>query len=391
MAWKKEGDTAVFDPRVLAVLEHPSADSRSVNEVWGFFSRLTSYLALNPNDTGQVAWSVLLTLAQHDVAQLDLLLDQCVAAGLGVLVERPGARPAFQMVQDASFVHVKTKSEISFEQQRQRDNSDDHLVMPVRARDGDACRYCGRVVYWSDRKGNTRGTYDHRPPGRKGTWQTAVVCCGSCNSTRGALQRGDGTPEQKLAAADERLPLLPPPPRPYWSPRTREMLHEHAAILRQYGMTPPPLAGPDEQPLKPGTPAPGASAATPSGGARPATGDAPGEQARSRPETEPQRASVVRTADSRRSRQIPSMADPDSPGRVGTGRAGEGRAGAGRAPKAPPGGEPPDRPASRRRGRRGGRRNRSPQTDPPTARCPVHQCPEPCATCQHEYDTEREA
>ena len=40
------------------------------------------------------------------------------------------------------------------------------IIVPVRWRDGDACRYCGKVVNWADRKGGKGGTYDHRMPGQ---------------------------------------------------------------------------------------------------------------------------------------------------------------------------------------------------------------------------------
>lgn len=364
MAWKKEGDTAGNDPRVLAVVEHPRADSRSVNEVWGFFSRVSSYLALHPNDTLRVPYSACLQIASHDQQQLELLWQQCVFAGLGQVVDLPDGRRAFQIVNDPQFVHVKTASEIAFEAQRKADNGDTHMTVQIRMRDGDACRYCGLVVWFADRRGGKGGTYDHRPPGRPGSAETSVVACGACNSGRGALSRGL-PPDEGLAAADERYPLLQAPAQPYWSPSTREWLNRHATILRQYGLTPPELASPDEKPIKSGTPAPGAAAASAPGAARPATGGAVAaapEQRTARPERE----------DVGRSRQIPADPMPAGSGDAGSGRDGTGRAGSGGSgqgrtpPTAPPPAESTDQPADRprraRRGRRGGKRQRGTST-----------------------------
>lgn len=372
MAWKKEGDTAVFDPRVLAVVEHPRADPlRSVNEVWGFFSRVTSYLAQNPNDTYQVPFSACLMLAMNDREHLELLWDQCTFAGLGQVVELDGGRRAFQVINDPNFVHVKTASEIEWDRQRKADNGDPNLTVPVRMRDGDACRYCGLTVRWSDRRGAKGGTYDHRPPGRPASWETSVVACGGCNSARGLLSRGLA-PDAGLAAADAVHPLRPAPPTPYWSPATREWLAGHAAILRQHGLTPPPLAPAGTKPIPAGRPAPGAAAAAPTGAARPATAPASPpaapEQRQARPEREATAAQQVRQVPA--DRQPPGSGDAGS-GRDGSGRAGSGGGGQGRTPR--PDQQPPgstnstaDRPRrTRPRGKRG-RRGKTSSTTPST-------------------------
>ena len=369
MAWKKEGDTAGDDPRVLDVAEHPDADERSVNECWGFFSRMSSYLARHPNDTLQVSYSVALQIAQHDAGRLEVLWAQCVFAGLGQVVELPNGRRAFQIVNDPQFVHVKTRSEIEFENQRKTDNSDPYLTVPIRMRDGDACRYCGLTVRWSDRRGAKGGTYDHRPPGKPASWETSVVACGGCNSGRGRLSRGL-PPDEGLAAADAVHPLLPAPAEPYWAPSTREWLNRHVAILRQHGLTPPPLAASDEKAIPAGKPAPGAAAATPTGGARPATSGTP----TAAPEQRPARPAREAAAPSARSRQVPPGPQPPGSGEAGSGRDGTGGAGSGREGRgrAAPAAQPPPasttEPTARRRrgsrGRRGRGRSTSTTTSP---------------------------
>jgi len=71
--------------------------------------------------------------------------------------------------------------------------NDDELVHAVRARDGDACRYCGKSVNWKDRRGADGGTYDHIDPDAavENSVDNVVVACRACNSAKGRR-----TPEQ---------------------------------------------------------------------------------------------------------------------------------------------------------------------------------------------------
>ena len=75
---------------------------------------------------------------------------------------------------------------------RRRDlYSDARLTREVRARDGDQCRYCGGVVNWRDRRGETGGTYDHVDPDGPNSLENIVVACRRCNS-----KKGKRTPDQ---------------------------------------------------------------------------------------------------------------------------------------------------------------------------------------------------
>lgn len=81
--------------------------------------------------------------------------------------------------------------------------SDPDLIAAVRARDGDRCRYCGRKVSWTNRRGSSGATFDHVipiPHGGLNTLENVVVACRGCNS--GKRSR---TPEQAG------MTLLPPP------------------------------------------------------------------------------------------------------------------------------------------------------------------------------------
>jgi len=65
------------------------------------------------------------------------------------------------------------------------------LQKAIRDRDGDFCRYCGQKVNWHDRRGPSGGTYDHVIPDGGNTLENVVVCCRSCNSSKGGR-----TPEE---------------------------------------------------------------------------------------------------------------------------------------------------------------------------------------------------
>lgn len=76
--------------------------------------------------------------------------------------------------------------------------NDMRLIKQVRERDGDFCRYCGKLVNWKDRKGADGGTYDHVNPDGENLLDNIVVACRSCNS-----KKRDRTPEQA------NMPLIP--------------------------------------------------------------------------------------------------------------------------------------------------------------------------------------
>ena len=87
--------------------------------------------------------------------------------------------------------------------------------MPIRARDGDACRWCGNVVYWGNQKGGRGATYDHLNPGVPAeTPEDMVVACRSCNSSR-------------KDNAGWAVDLLPAPKTPYFSAKSAAWLTEN--------------------------------------------------------------------------------------------------------------------------------------------------------------------
>lgn len=73
-------------------------------------------------------------------------------------------------------------------------NANPALAKTIRERDGDECRYCGRLVNWRNRRGDDGGTYDHIVPivaGGSDAAENLVVCCRACN-----IRKGPRTPDQ---------------------------------------------------------------------------------------------------------------------------------------------------------------------------------------------------
>lgn len=60
------------------------------------------------------------------------------------------------------------------------------LRQEIRERDGDRCRYCGKDVNWSDRRGPRAGSYDHIDPRGANDIDNLVVACKACNSAKGS-------------------------------------------------------------------------------------------------------------------------------------------------------------------------------------------------------------
>lgn len=237
MAWLRAGDTAAMDERVLGVAELADADERSVNEVFGFVMRLFLQAAQQGTDYRISMGTAMVLSPRHQQ-----LLDQATRAGLLSLAEEEG-RKVIQLVADAEFLHMRTREEIAWENERKADTSDLSLVIPVRVRDGDACRYCGKVVSFGMRRGNRAGTYDHLIPGQRArSIDELVVACKGCNSGRGDGE-GDRGP---------RYSLLPPPSEQqrYYASTTLEWFKDQGTVFTDLGLTIPkrPRGAKDRKP-----------------------------------------------------------------------------------------------------------------------------------------------
>jgi hypothetical protein len=234
--WLRAGDNAATHPMVMRVAgimraaktKVPESDV-AINEVFGFVMRCALQSAGHTTDYVIDEGTAFMLGG----ARTERLIQVAGEAGYLKAITKNG-HPAYLLVQDLDFVHIRRKAEIEWERQQRADASNPALIVPVRLRDGDGCRYCARIVNWRDRRGGRGGTYDHRHPGAPATADTLVVACRSCNSGR-----------RDRADAEDRYPLLPVPADPFYSDLTAAFLTEHGNRTRPTSMSD---ARPDNQP-----------------------------------------------------------------------------------------------------------------------------------------------
>ncbi len=227
MPWLKQGDAAANHPIVLAAVEMEDADDRILNECFGFVGRCATQAAAYEQD-----YIITVGTARHmagSLSRYNALIEAAKYCGYltEVQVEIDGEqRKAFKLVEDNDLFHMILKAEREWNNQRKRDTRDTALTSKVRARDGDACRYCGKSVAWGDTKSGRGATYDHVNPGQGGTVHTLVVCCRECNG-----RRGDDP--------DSTWKTLPVPAEPLYGPATVAFLDKHGAPIQpSYTRTP---------------------------------------------------------------------------------------------------------------------------------------------------------
>lgn len=216
MSWVRHGDESDTDPRLMAVMGLPGADNRSPNEVHGFISRCAAYSAKHKTDyVVDLGAAVLYGNGNHDQ-----LIALSVGAGLMEWFEVDGVRK-LRIVEDPDYIHIRSKADSEWDNQRSRDNTDPNLKGPVLLRDGDQCRWCGKEVVWPGKASNRKGTLDHLRPGEAGTVATLVVACMSCNSAR----QDDDT-----GSWDQYHHLLPVPVQPRYGRWTTKYLQERGLL-----------------------------------------------------------------------------------------------------------------------------------------------------------------
>lgn len=217
MPWLRSGDNAATYPRLMATAALRDADERTVNELAGFLWRcamqsaghMTDYVI----DPG--------TIALVGGPRWKTLVAQCIRTGL---LTRLSGSQGFRLVDDPEFVHIRLREAVLRDRARDRDRKNPDLTMPVLARDGDQCRYCGLVCNGpSDQKSVKRREFDSRDRHEATTVDTYVVACKGCNRRRDAL-RVEGLDLDQMDAA---MPLRPAPARPYYHPKTAEQLEAY--------------------------------------------------------------------------------------------------------------------------------------------------------------------
>ncbi|NVM97814.1 hypothetical protein [Arthrobacter sp. SDTb3-6] len=212
-----------------------------MNELFGFIMRCAVQSAAHLTDY-VINRGTAVSIA--GVARANALLDFGLYAGYLVEVEtvdeESRVRKAYKIVEDPEFIHLRTKAEVEWERQRRNDAARPELVIPVRLRDGDGCRYCGKVVRWGAQNSAIGGTYDHRVPGKQAKDENDMfVSCRGCNSGR-----------KNSDKADVEYPRLPVPSIAYFSEGTVNWLADHEYVKR-LGI---PVPKPSGRALKPGDP-----------------------------------------------------------------------------------------------------------------------------------------
>lgn len=377
MPWLKVSDQAAFHPVLLRILELHSSDDRSMNEVFGFVTRLAVSAAAYETDY-VVSLGVIKQVA--GMSRWKELVEAALACGFLVRMQDAEGGEVYQLVEEDDLFHMILREERAWKNQRDRDLRNEALTMPVRKRDGDECRWCGKIVNWRDRKSGKGGTYDHLHPGKdKTTVDDLIVSCKACNSSRkDAVNQGWAG----------RKPL-PAPTTPYYGAETVKALASSGITVEPASALPLEIPGarptvsliPVESPARvdteplhevPGSPQVDDSRShpTPQRSATPThaadgTGPTPrppkpGTSGTGNRPSMP--AAVESPSESNGFRQIPADTEYRGSGYAGSGRGGSGQAGKGRGenprPREPSSSErtPPHEPR-RKRNRRRRRKN----------------------------------
>lgn len=300
MPWARGGDTSATYPRALSVAGCRGADERSVNEIFGFFFRLSTQSAAHLTDYVVDAGTVDM-IGGSNCAELVKF-----ATRVGLLTKvRVDGMLAYKLIDDPEFIHIRLKSEVEWERQQRADTADLRITIPVRARDGDLCRYCAVPVVWRGRTSTRKATLDHLVPGEPATVATMVVACKGCNS------------ELRDLAGEERADLLPVPDPAFYTPHTAAWLSKQGCPTR------PTVVEEDDQ--RPGSQPDDATAdSDPASGSRAAHGTTTSPARR--PARQADHAATTHPGNAR-SKSPPS----EFPVAAGMNSAGSGRVGSGNA------------------------------------------------------------
>ena len=303
MAWVRVGDEALSHPKLMSLFDVEGAEDISIIEMFGFLMALATYSAKHLTD-GIIERGA--AFRDGERSRVVRLIDAAVAAELLTWVEVDGAKK-LRLFTDEEFIHIQPREEVMRRRARSRENRDPNKKAAVIFRDGDQCRYCGKVVRWTGPKGYNLGTLDHVDPDSLGDApvEGLVVACYECNSSRGHARE----------AFDAASPLRPVPTTPYYGVWSAE-------FLTRYGYEAAPSVDPGA-PVDPGRGSSGPAEAVvrdPGASERRAS-----EGPRIRPSSDSS-PNLSPTSKGIRSNTLGS-------GRDGTGRAGQGRAGTGQAGK----------------------------------------------------------
>lgn len=194
MPWLRVGDNMATHPFIGALLASANFDHQVKNECIGVLTQLAATSGAHLTD-GVINTG---SLAQVAPGREREILNHFVEAGIAKeIFEDEKLIGAELVLDDEEFFHIKMKYEVEQDRARKRDYRKPGLWAQVRMRDGDACRWCGKSVSWTNRTGYRQATIDSLNGHKDSTVDTLVVACGPCNSARG------GGAEMELLAAPE--------------------------------------------------------------------------------------------------------------------------------------------------------------------------------------------
>ncbi|MDO5619288.1 HNH endonuclease [Kocuria sp.] len=203
---------------VLAPLDWDDVPEGRAMELFGVMTRAMTFVAQHRGD--YVLRRSKFQQAACGVPWWRELWALAVRAGWGTLAELEDGAQAILLIQDKKLFHMRSAEEIAADNQHRNDTREPQITMAVRRRDGDQCRWCNRIVYWSDRRSDRGGTYDHLDGRQDGpaTVDGLVVCCKKCNE-----ERGDARDSWKRH-------LLAPPVEPFYSKGTSALIEKHLDV-----------------------------------------------------------------------------------------------------------------------------------------------------------------
>ena len=180
--WFRGGDTLTIHPLMIRLLEVCDGDHLLKNEAKGVLADLVSISAAHATDY----WVGYGAVSQIAPGREKIVIENLCAAGLLFREEGPEGRPMLRIVDDPTLFHIRLKEEMEIDRRRAKDKQNPELLITVRVRDGDQCRWCKKTVDWRDRRSARGATYDSLNGHKESTPETLVVACRGCNSKRGA-------------------------------------------------------------------------------------------------------------------------------------------------------------------------------------------------------------
>lgn len=197
MPWFEAHDTMARHPKTLKLARLLGVDRRYAV---GVLHDLFSWGLYAADKDG-----LLDGLVEEDIAQvLDFTGKRAgvivpALLGAGFLEGEPGAYILHDWYDYAGKLCEQKEAQKEYKARKYSLYNDLRLTKAVRARDGDFCRYCGKRVNWTDRKGVDGGTYDHVDPDGGNSMENVVVACRSCNSRK-----------KHRTPSEAKMPLLNP-------------------------------------------------------------------------------------------------------------------------------------------------------------------------------------